>query len=79
MAAIVTIFDEGRISLRRSNVPGRVPPPSPVELRCWQQVHSQNLPAQATDAAQSIRGWPVHEKSWKREILRTEVELEYAG
>jgi len=24
----------------------------------------------------TIRGWPVHEEGWKREIVRTEVEME---
>ena len=68
---IVSIFDQRRISFRRSNLPGRVPPVSPPEKRCWQTVHAQNRPHASADGI--IRGWPVHEPPWQREILRTEV------
>jgi len=74
--AIITIFDQGEVHFRRSNVPGRVPPPSPPEMRCWKVVHGRNRPQQLSDGMKTIRGWPVHEEGWKREILRTEVELE---
>ena len=36
---IISIFDHRRMSLRRSNLPGRVPPPSPAEINCWRDVH----------------------------------------
>ena len=70
---IITMFDQRQISLRRSNVPGRVPGPSPVELRCWRQVHQGSRPHEVADGMQTIRGWPVHEEPWRREILRTEL------
>jgi hypothetical protein len=72
--AIITIFDQGDVSLRQSNVPGRVPPPSRAELQCWRVVHGVNRPHEARHGMTTIRGWPVHEEGWKREILRTEVE-----
>ncbi len=77
-AVIVTIFDQGRVHFRRSNVPGRVPPMSPSEAACWQSIHERNRPEQVDDGMRTIQGWPVHEENWKREILRREVEVEFA-
>jgi Zn-dependent peptidase ImmA (M78 family) len=76
--AIITIFDQGEIYFRRSNLPGRVPPPSSAERACWRTVHQQNRPQHSHDGLNRIQCWPVHEEVWKREILRVEVE-EYAG
>ncbi len=77
--AIITIFDQGQVSFRRSNVPGRVPAPSPSEVCCWRAVHARNRPRQFHDGIKLIQGWPVHEEGWKREILRTELEMELVG
>jgi len=77
--AIITVFDQGQLYFRRSNVPGRVPAPSSAEVRCWQRVHDRGRPERAADGLRTIQAWPVHEEGWKREILRTEVELEPAG
>jgi hypothetical protein len=73
---IVTIFDAGAISFRRSNVPGRVPPLSRAERACWRFVHRHGRPRRAADTAGRVAGWPVHEEGWKREILRREVDEE---
>lgn len=73
---IISIFDHRRLYFRRSNLPGRVPQPSPAEMECWQFVHDRNCPGQAYDGPRMIQGWPVHEEGWKREILRAEVEEE---
>jgi hypothetical protein len=70
-AVIITIIDRGETTWRRSNLPGRVPPPAADEMSCWRSVHRGNRPRQSDDGA--IRGWPVHEPGWKREILRREV------
>jgi hypothetical protein len=72
-AVIVTIFDQGRITFRRGNLPGRIPPPSPTEMTCWSSVHEKNEPCATTAGLCSIQCWPVHEDDWKREILRFEV------
>jgi len=74
---IITIFDHQQVSFRRSNVPGRVPPVSAAELRCWQAVHQSAQPCRLSHMAWIIQGWPVHEDGWKREVLRTEVQLEF--
>ncbi len=71
---IITIFDHGRVTFRRSNLPGRPPPLSPAEAACWRSVHHRSQAEQTHDGLRTIQGWPVHEEGWKREILRTEVE-----
>lgn len=75
-AAIISIFDHEQISFRRSNLPGRVPPLGAAENRCWRLVHEGNRPEEITAGTWTVRGWPIHEEGWKREILRTEVEAE---
>ena len=72
---IVTIFDQDAVYFRRSNVPGRVPPLSAAERECRRAVHDGNWPQRACDGPRTIQGWPVHEPEWKREILRTGVEI----
>lgn len=76
--AIITIFDQGAVTFRKSNVPGRVPPCSADEIGCWQEVHREHRPAEAILGSTRVRGWPVHEPGWKREILRTELACEPA-
>ncbi len=72
--AIVSIVDERQISFRRSNMPGRVPPPSPIELECWRDVHEHNRPSRICRGAVLVQGWPVHEEAWKREFLRFPID-----
>ncbi len=71
---IITIFDHRSQTFRRSNLPGRVPPPTSAEMSCWQTVHGGNRPHQTEDGPRTVQGWPVHEDGWKREILRAEVD-----
>jgi hypothetical protein len=71
--AIITVFDQGRIKWRRSNVSGKVPRITPMEAQCQQLVHELGGPATTQDGALLVQGWPVHEPDWKREILRMEV------
>jgi len=70
---IISIFDQRRISFRRSNLRGCVPPLSAAETACWREVHQGNRPRQTQDGPRVVQGWPVHEEGWKREILRMEV------
>ena len=44
---IVTIFDNGRLHWRRSNVPGRVPPLSAAEHNCRTDAHQTGQAAEA--------------------------------
>ena len=74
---IVTIFDNGGLYFRRANLPGSVPGPSTVELTCRGEANRHNQPRHATERAGSVQAWPVHEEGWQREILRTEVAVEF--
>lgn len=72
---IVTIIDKGRIYFRRSNIPGRVPPMAEVERACQRQANQKGRMAEADEPPVRVQAWPIHEPDWKREILRTEVEV----
>jgi len=69
---IVSIFDQSRLYFRRANLGRQFPALCSDELRCWQQVHRRASPGQLRTGGLWIRGWPIHEPHWKREILRTE-------
>jgi hypothetical protein len=69
---IISIFDDGRLSFRRSNVPGRLPSLFRAEQNCWQHVRQENEPRRAQEGYNHVQGWPIHEEGWKREILRME-------
>jgi len=71
---IVTIFDREAIYFRAGNLPSEVPPPAPAEWDCYRAVHRDGRPCQCNGGCLTVRGWPVHEEGWKREILRTAVE-----
>jgi Zn-dependent peptidase ImmA (M78 family) len=78
-AVIVSLFDQGKLVWRKSNVLRRPPLLVPAEQGAWQVAHDDNQPAQyecrdLPDGLRDVRCWPVHEPSWKREILRTALE-----
>ncbi len=66
---VISVFDQGRLTLRRSNLPGRVPPPQADELACVRRVRQTARPAHRGTAA----AWPVYEPGWRRELVRWEV------
>lgn len=69
--AIVTIFDLGRLTRRRSNATERPPRLQPIERECQAEVSRQGRPAELHAGGLRVQGWPVHEEGWTREILRT--------
>ena len=73
-AVVISIFDQQRLSFRRSNVSGRVPPPSRAEIECWNGVRERRGPLRTRQGSSRVQGWPLHEEGWQREILRMEVE-----
>lgn len=72
---IVTIVDDGRLYFRRSNVPGRVPPLGEAEKSCRRDAHRHGRSVAVGLGVSRVQAWPIHEPGWKREILRTEVDL----
>lgn len=70
---VITVFDQGRLTWRRSNVPGRPPALAEWERACWEQVAATVAVHQAVRQFSRAVCWPVHEAGWRREILRTEA------
>lgn len=70
---VITILDNGQVTRRLSNGshPGRTL--MPVEQEVWRECHETGEPTETSDAELNVRVrvWPVHEETWKREILRT--------
>jgi Zn-dependent peptidase ImmA (M78 family) len=74
---IVSVIDQGRVTWRRSNVPGSVPVATLLEEECRQQAHLLGEPQWGTEGPNFIQVWPVHEASWKREIVRVTLGEEW--
>jgi hypothetical protein len=49
---VISIIDQGRLEFRRSNVPGHVPPLTPLERRCWQRARDCNDPSPPASSAE---------------------------
>jgi hypothetical protein len=71
---IITIIDQGRRTLRRGNLPFRLPAWSELEAEAWRLAHEQLLPVARSAGNRTVQAWPIHEPEWKREIVRTEFE-----
>jgi hypothetical protein len=77
---IISIFDQRRLTLRRSNLSGRVPRLFPVEKKCWDHLSLFHRPHEDREGPNLVQGWPIHEDGWEREILRMELaESEVCG
>ncbi len=74
---IVTIFDQGERTWRRSNVAGRTPPLNGREQVCWRAAQRTSQPVSDENSLQRIRTWPIHETDWQREIVLTEILDEF--
>jgi hypothetical protein len=75
--AIVTVFDQGRMTRRRTNQPPGPPRLLPVEECCWNDVRSAGRACSTRGSGVTVRGWPVYENGWKREILHTTADEEW--
>jgi hypothetical protein len=67
---VITVFDHGRPTRRRSNLPAGTPSLQPVEQRAQGDAHILGLPVDLTHGSLRVQAWPIHEPGWKREILR---------
>lgn len=72
--AMTTIFDQGRLTRRLGNLTWRLPPLLPCEREAQRQAFATGGYAICHQEEATCRAWAVHETSWKREILRTELE-----
>ncbi|HTU27540.1 MAG TPA: ImmA/IrrE family metallo-endopeptidase [Pirellulales bacterium] len=68
---VITIFDNDRLTFRRSNRFRRRPELSPDERECRRHVTAARRPCWLERQGCRISAWPVYEPDWRREILRT--------
>jgi hypothetical protein len=77
---IITLFDQGRPQWRRSNALRRPPLLTPQESRTWRRTFNSGKQTRCDgpelpEGIDDVRCWPVHEPDWRREILRTGLEM----
>lgn len=65
----VSIFDQGRLTRRRSNRPTAELPWTRLEDECWGAVQRSREPSSIEHADGTVRGWPLDEPNWRREIV----------
>ena len=70
---IISIWDDGQLTRRRSNLPGRLPPVGPAERRFRDELLAQDQPQLDSQTAGRQRGWKLHESQVRREILLGDV------
>lgn len=70
---MVTIFDQGRLTLRKGNFPGTIPPLSACERTVWRRTHDDGENRCEQSPSELVQAWAIHEPGWKREILRTQA------
>jgi Zn-dependent peptidase ImmA (M78 family) len=73
---IVTIVDNEHIYRRRSNSHPIRKKLEPAEEKCQRYVHHHSRHKRVQETGWMVDGWPVHQADWKREILRSVVELD---
>jgi Zn-dependent peptidase ImmA (M78 family) len=74
---IVSIIDNGQLRRRRSNSWSiRRRQLETPEQKCQRRVHETGEPQVVREAGWTVQGWPVHQLDWKREILRSVVEMD---
>ena len=71
LPSALTIFDNGRVTLRAANTGRRRPPLAPVEIECRELVLASQCVERLDAPPLHAVCWPVYEQHWQREILRT--------
>jgi Zn-dependent peptidase ImmA (M78 family) len=70
---IVAVFDQNRLTWRKSNTGFRLPQLSLREIACRREAYERSQTVY-DDGPPKLRVWAVHEPHWKREILRLEID-----
>jgi hypothetical protein len=71
---IITVVDNGHVSRRRSNAWRVRRELAPAEQECQRYVNTYGRQKLVVRDGWTVRGWPVHQPDWKREILRSVVD-----
>lgn len=74
---VISIWDQGQLTRRRSNIPGKTLPLAQLELSSWQIAHESNQAVDQQGLVGRVRCWPLHESEWKREISYWEPDLHF--
>jgi Zn-dependent peptidase ImmA (M78 family) len=74
LPVVISVFDHGRLTFRRGNLPGACPPLCHLERDCRRAAHCSGEPSVAMQPGITVQAWPVHEPDWHREIMRMEVD-----
>lgn len=72
---IITVVDNDHVQRRRSNAWRVRKELSPPEKRCQEYVNHYSRPQVLREEGWTVQGWPIHRVDWKREILRSVVDL----
>ena len=72
---IITIVEGDHVQRRRSNAWRVNKTLRPAECECQRYVHHYSRPRVVAADGWTVQGWPVHQPDWKREILRSVVDV----
>src|SRR5262245_54018183 len=75
-SCIITIVDNEQIHRRRSNAWPTKCELAPAEARCQRFVHNHGKTKIVAADGWTVQGWPVHTAEWKREVLRSVVDMD---
>ena len=70
---VITVFDQGRLTWRRSNGDQPAGALTTREKNCWRVAGETGEAVQAPGLPR-IDCWAIHEPEWKREIMRSEID-----
>lgn len=69
---LISIFDNGRMTRRLTNLEHRPPKLLDIERQCQREASQSRLMVVRESDVAKVQAWPIHEEEWKREIIRTE-------
>lgn len=72
---LISIFDNGRLTRRLTNLEQRPPKLLDIERQCQIEASQTRRGVERESDLAKVRAWPIHEEDWKREIIRTEPIL----
>lgn len=86
---IITIFDNGKATIRKASINNPCRHIHPLEVKCFQKVSNSGEPFEVSGNNLRVQGWPVFKlaksigesashfggNDWKRVILRTEMDM----
>lgn len=69
---LISIFDNGRLTRRLTNLEHRPPKLLDIERQCQTEASQSRRAVTRESEIAKVQAWPIHEEDWKREIIRTE-------